>query len=267
MLRDLDHASAVYAGLRDPQDPAWNREEKQAIAQLLMFNVRQPLAMLMACHAAFFEQDRAGLPNRQKRLRGGFRYNVICNLQAHEQERLYNEMAQKITGGTYIRPADVISALNPVYPDDNQFKAAFAEKELRTTNNRNKKVVRYILFEIERQQSGQEFDFESATYNLEHILPEHPSQAWDHIEENRQDRLIYRLGNMTPLEAGKTGMPATGSMRQNDPYISTAPFKSPGPWLNITTPGTNTKLKPDRNSWHRLPQAYGNRSRKIEIWK
>ena len=204
LLRDLDHASAVYAGLRDPQDPVWNREEKQAIAQLMMFNVRQPLAMLMACHAAFFEQNRAGFTRIVRSVAVVvFRYNVICNLQAHEQERLYNEMAQKITGGIYTGPADVITALNPIYPDDNQFKAAFAEKELRTTNNRNKKVVRYILFEIEHQQSGQEFDFESATYNLEHILPEHPSQAWDHIEENGQDRLIYRIGNMTPLEAGK----------------------------------------------------------------
>lgn len=204
LLRDLDQASAVYAGLRDPQDPVWNREEKQAIAQLLMFNVRQPLAMLMACHAAFFDQNRAGFTRIFRSVAVvSFRYNVICNLQAHEQERLYNGMAQKINGGIYTGPVDVIAALNPIYPDDNQFKAAFAEKELRTTNNRNKKVVRYILFEIERQQSGQEFDFESATYNLEHILPEHPSQAWDHIEENRQDRLIYRIGNMTPLEAGK----------------------------------------------------------------
>jgi hypothetical protein len=78
---------------------------------------------------------------------------------------LYNDIAQKITSGSHSGPADVIAALNPVYPEDNQFKAAFAEKELRTTNSRNKKVVRYILFEIERQQSGQEFDFESATYN------------------------------------------------------------------------------------------------------
>ena len=79
-------------------------------------------------------------------------------------------------------------------------KRPFYEKEFRTTNSRNKKVVRYILFEIERQRSGQDFDFESATYNLEHILPEHPSESWSYIEESKQDRLIYRIGNMTPLE-------------------------------------------------------------------
>jgi hypothetical protein len=95
------------------------------------------------------------------------------------------------------------AALRRVYPDDRQFKGAFSEKELRTTNSRNKKVVRYILFEIERQRSGQDFDFESATYNLEHILPENPSEDWAYIEEAKQNRLIYRLGNLTPLETNR----------------------------------------------------------------
>lgn len=58
------------------------------------------------------------------------------------------------------------------------------------------------MFEIEHQISAQSLDFESATYNLEHILPENPSEAWGHIEDSKQDRLIYRLGNMTPLETG-----------------------------------------------------------------
>jgi hypothetical protein len=146
-----------------------------------------------------------------------FRYNVICNLQAHEQERLYNDIAHKVSNGVYSQPLNVIRALHDVYPDDNRFKAAFAEKELQTTNSRNKKVARYILFEIERQRSGQGFDFESAAYSLEHILPEHPSEAWAYIEESKQDRLIYRIGNLTPLETA--GNKAVG----NGDYASKRP--------------------------------------------
>ena len=204
LLRDLDQSAAVYAALRDPQDSAWNSEEKSCLTELLMFNVRQPLAMLMACHAGFYEHDRAAFTRMMKAVAViSFRYNVICNFQSHEQERLYNDIALKVSAGSYLRVRDVIGALREVYPDDMQFKAAFSEKELCTTNSRNKKVVRYILFEIERQQSGQDFDFESATYNLEHILPEHPSENWSYIDESKQDRLMYRLGNMTPLEANR----------------------------------------------------------------
>lgn len=43
-------------------------------------------------------------------------------------------------------------------------------------------------------------DFESSTYSLEHILPANPGKGWSHVEEGKQEGLIYRLGNMTPIE-------------------------------------------------------------------
>lgn len=201
LLRDLDHSAGVYAALRDPQDASWNREERQALAQLLMFNVRQPLAMLMACHARFFDADRAAFTRILKAIAViSLRYNVICNLQTHEQERVYNEVARAISAGSLQAPADLLLAMRDIYPDDRTFKAAFADKALKTTSSRNKKVVRFLLFEIERQRSGKDFDVESASYSLEHILPEHPSEDWSDIDEPRQEQSIYRLGNMTPLE-------------------------------------------------------------------
>jgi uncharacterized protein with ParB-like and HNH nuclease domain len=204
LIRSLDHHAAIYAALRDPQDPLWNPEERQALKQLLMFSVRQPLAMLLGCYEQIFDLDRKAFTRITQAIAVlSFRYNVICNLQSHDQERLYNQIAVRVSDGTYTTYSQVLGALREIYPDDQQFSAAFAEKELRTTNSRNKKVVRYILFEIEKQRSGQAFDLESATYSIEHILPEHPSEAWSLIEESKQDRLIYRLGNMTPLETAR----------------------------------------------------------------
>ncbi len=204
LLRRLDQSAAIYAALRDSSDSLWNTREKRALKELLMFNVRQPLAMMMACHACFFDNERSAFTRILNAVAViSFRYNVICNMQTHEQERLYNAIARKVSEGTIRDVSQVLEALREVYPDDARFKNAFSEKELRTTNSRNKKVVRYILFEIERQRSGKDFDFESATYSLEHILPEHPSEEWAGIEESKQERLIYRLGNMTPLETSR----------------------------------------------------------------
>lgn len=31
-------------------------------------------------------------------------------------------------------------------------------------------------------------------------MPENPSVAWSYIEEHNQDKFIYRLGNITPIE-------------------------------------------------------------------
>ena len=203
LLRGLDRSAEIYAALRDPQDGFWEAEERKALQQLLMFNVRQPLALLLACYEKFADGQRTIFTRTLRAVSViSFRYNVICNLQTHDQERVYNEAARKISDGKFSQLQDIFQALRAIYPDDNHFKTAFGEKELRTTNTRNRKVVRYIMFEIEHQVSAQSLDFESATYNLEHILPENPSEAWGHIEDSKQDRLIYRLGNMTPLETG-----------------------------------------------------------------
>ncbi|MEZ5451005.1 MAG: DUF262 domain-containing protein, partial [Thiolinea sp.] len=59
LLRALDHNAETYMALRDPQDALWKKdEEQQALEQLLMFNVRQPLSMLMACRRQFFDDNR-----------------------------------------------------------------------------------------------------------------------------------------------------------------------------------------------------------------
>ncbi|MFW8565351.1 DUF262 domain-containing protein [Orrella sp. 11846] len=202
LVRELDYSAEVYAVLRDPMHRDWHLEEREALQQLLMFNVRQPLAMLMTCYRHFYEHQRE---NFRRILRAisvvSLRYNVICGLPSHEQERVYNSIARKLTIGEHTDIHAVFSALQEVYPKDPVFKAAFTTKTLKTTNSRNKKVVRYILFALEKQRSGQCFDFESSRYNLEHILPEHPSEDWNYMDETQQDRCIYRLGNMTPLEA------------------------------------------------------------------
>ncbi len=201
LLRDLDRCAEIYAALRDPEDSGWTTGESAALTQLSMFNVRQPLAMLLACYLRFSVANREGFSRILRAVAViSFRYNVICSLQTHEQERLYSEIAWKVSGGSIADFRQVLDALRELDPDDRQFRAAFTEKELRTTSSRNKKVVRYILFEIEKQRSGQALDFESAKYSIEHILPEKPSEEWAHVEDAKLDRLVYRLGNMTILE-------------------------------------------------------------------
>ena len=202
LVRQLDHAAEVYAMLRDPLHPDWNQDERASLQLLMMFNTRQPLTMLMACYRQFAETNRGDFERILRAISViSLRYNVICNKQANEQERVYNEVACQVSDGVIANASGVLKALRDVYPDDREFKAAFAAKELRTTNTRNKKIVRYILFALEKQRSGQDFEFDSSSYNLEHILPEHPSEAWSHMDENQQDRCIYRLGNMTPMNS------------------------------------------------------------------
>ena len=83
-----------------------------------------------------------------------------------------------------------IAKLRPVYPADAEFRAAFGDKALRTTSARNNKVVRFILFRLEAQLSGQHFEFESAKYGIEHVLPENPSDDWYQFDDQKRRILL-----------------------------------------------------------------------------
>ena len=204
LVRDLDRHARVYAALRDPSDEEWQQKEREYLRQLQMFNVTQPLAMLLATHDKFVPDRRREF---EKVLRAtavlSFRYNVICTKLTSEQETTYNGIAQSLAGGNINSSVEVLGLLAPLYPQDQEFKATFAEKELRTSSARNNKVVRYILFELEKHMSGQEFEFETARYSVEHVLPERPSADWGQFDEHRHERCVYRLGNMTPLLTNK----------------------------------------------------------------
>lgn len=200
LIRDMDRAARVYSALRRPEDGSWTAAERASLAQLQMFNVRQPLALLLAAFERFGESDRAGFGRFLRAIAVvSFRYNVIGGRQSNEQEVVYNRIACGLSAGEIGRVQEAIARLRPVYPEDAEFRAAFVEKALRTTGSRNNRVVRFILFALEAQLSGQHFEAESAKYGIEHVLPENPNDGWDQFDEQQREASTYRLGNMTLL--------------------------------------------------------------------
>ena len=200
LIRDMDRHARVYAALRDPQDASWSEDERHSLAQLQMFNVRQPMALLLTAFDRFGENKRRGFARLLRAIAVvSFRYNVICSRQSNEQEVVYNNIAVELSSRRINDVAAAIARLRPVYPDDQEFRAAFTDKSLRTTSSRNNKVVRFILFRLEAQLSEQSLEFESAKYGIEHILPENPGDGWDQFDDQQQEASTYRLGNLTIL--------------------------------------------------------------------
>ena len=201
-IRDMDRHARVYTALRRPEDDFWKESERGSLFQLQTFGVRQPLAVLLAAYDRFAEEDRAGF---ERFLRTvvvvSFRYNVICGRASNEQERLYNRIACEVSAGSIADAAEAVAALRPVYPSDEEFKAAFADKELRAGGSRNRNAARLILFRIEKHLSGKSFDAASAKYGIEHVLPQNPGEGWEQFDERQKKAAVYRLGNMTLLEA------------------------------------------------------------------
>ena len=229
LIRDMDRHARVYAALRSPEDDAWTMQERGSLAQLQMFNVRQPLAVLLAAFDRFEQQDRTGFERFLRAIAVvSFRYNVICGRQSNEQEMLYNDIARGLSAGRIAGVAEAIGALRPVYPSDGEFRTAFADKTLRTTSHRNKKVVRFILFRIEEHLSGGSLDFESARYGIEHVLPENPGAGWEQFDDRQRDAFTYRLGNLTLLrttanrDLGNAGFDEKRPVFQASEFLTTS---------------------------------------------
>jgi hypothetical protein len=200
LIREMETDVDPYVALSKPEDELWLLSQRPFILELRMFNVRQIYPMLLAAYRKLSPEDFTKL------LKAGsvisFRYNVIGNSPTNEQERIYNSVAEQISN-SHQTVDEVIGELRSLYPTDEQFRHAFGEKQMKTTQSRNKRIVRYILFKIEKQCSGADYDFDSEKYSIEHVLPENPDDSWSNIPDQDQEQLIYRIGNLTLLNAAQ----------------------------------------------------------------
>jgi Protein of unknown function DUF262/Protein of unknown function (DUF1524) len=196
LLRNMEEDIDPYLSLTDPSRSALSAEQKHHAALLKMFRVRQPIAFLLAAYRQLDDkQDFATLLRACVVI--SFRYNTIGNLPPNEQERIYSQATLALDTKKTL-PA-IFPLLADIYPSDNAFKSAFAEKEIKTTDSRNNKIVRYTLCQLEKQITGIEHDLDSNTFNIEHILPQKHGTDWPDFPENQAATPVFRLGNMTLL--------------------------------------------------------------------
>lgn len=165
-----------------------------------MFSVRQPFPLLIAAKRILDDADFETLMRTLVQI--SFRYNVIGSQQTSEQERVYSAAAENISSSSYNSIKQIIDSLRPVYLVDKAFTAAFSEKVISTKSSRNQRIVRYILCALERQETGTDHDFDSDTFNIEHVLPQNPGTNWSQFSDEQAEASVYRLGNMTLLNSG-----------------------------------------------------------------
>lgn len=198
LLRQMNEDMDVYLALMEPEKSGWQPDMKKSASELRMFQIRQPLPLLLAAHRVFPSMEMATLLRACVVI--SFRYNVIAGFHTNDQERVYGQVAEKISQGQFTTLAEILGALKAVYVNDEVFEASFSEKELRTVS-RNKKIVRYLLIEIENHLSGVLHDIENDAFGIEHVFPQSSDIHWPDFRDEDADQYVYRLGNMTLLES------------------------------------------------------------------
>lgn len=201
LVREMELDADTYAALSNPEDTLWEADQRVYIGELRMFSVRQLYPLLLSAYRKLDTTDFTRLLKACSII--SFRYNVIGSLPANEQERTYTKTAIDISSGALQNLADILHQLRSLYPDDTAFVTAFQEKRLRTTQSRNRRIVRYILFSVEKQYSKNDYDMDSVKYDIEHVLPENPEENWPVFSDADHESALYRLGNMTLLTSSE----------------------------------------------------------------
>ena len=200
LLRGMEEDLDTYLALTSPEVSDWSPEDKHNAGVLKTFRVRQPYPLLLAARRSFDASDFSGLLRATVVI--SMRYNVIGAFGTAEQERTYNTVTECIAKGEVQQLSDALSAMRSIYVEDRAFRAAFAEKIIRTTDSRNNRVVRFILCALERKISGNDHSFTSDAFNIEHILPQRAPDGWGGFSNEEMNGLLYRLGNMTLMQTG-----------------------------------------------------------------
>ncbi|MGB4058628.1 MAG: DUF262 domain-containing protein [Burkholderiaceae bacterium] len=223
LLRGMEEDMDTYLALTNPEASPWPPELRAQAQKLRMFSVRQPFPLLVAGRRHLSEPDFATLLKACVTI--SFRYNVIGSQPTNEQERVYYAAAQKLSNAEITSATQVLETLKPVYPGDLAFKSAFADKIIRTTNSRNLRIVRYILCALERQLNQTDHDFESDTFNVEHILPQNPAEGWPAFSDEEVEAMTYRLGNMTLMAKGANKDVGNAAFATKKPVFAASAFE------------------------------------------
>jgi hypothetical protein len=205
LLDALEQHAVWYRALGDPNDDFWRGGFdacRQHVRALRLFGVEQfkPLAL-----AAL----RVQLPPAEvaRVLRAcvmvSFRYHVVGKRNPNVAEATYNQAAIALSTDSRPSASGAISALRPLYIEDDEFCADF---EVLSTHSRGRsaRLTKYILFALERQLGGPDLDFESAEETVEHVLPRALTKSWaaDFSVEDHE-RFVARLGNLAILKPGQ----------------------------------------------------------------
>ena len=257
LLDELEKNAQLYNALSNSSDPFWigQKDQKKRIKEIELFKEKQALPLLLASY------NNLTLEEFTKVLRIvsviTFRYTIIGGLHTNLKEDVYNKAAIKISNKELTTASNIAKEVKSLYTTDKDFKNDFSTTTIST--KRGKKLVRYILFEIENHLAQTDTDYEDSPATIEHILPENAGDEWiENFPASIQESLVYRLGNYTLLEDDKNRECGTKNFEAKKAVYQTSQYKMSkqivaAVWTPNTLDNRQTRLSDYASTSWRLP--------------
>ena len=257
LLDELERNAQLYNALSNSSDPFWigQKDQKKRVKEIELFKEKQALPLLLASY------NNLTLEEFTKVLRIvsviTFRYTIIGGLHTNLKEDVYNKAAIKISNKELTTASTIAKEVKALYTTDKDFKNDFSTTTIST--KRGKKLVRYILFEIENHLAQTDTDYEDSPATIEHILPENAGDDWvENFAVSIQESFVYRLGNYTLLEDDKNRDCGTKNFEAKKTIYHTSQYEMSrqivaGDWTPNTLDNRQTRLSDYAGSAWRLP--------------
>jgi uncharacterized protein with ParB-like and HNH nuclease domain len=233
---ELSKNSRLYAAIQDSQHDFWvnyGTTTRDHIRTLNYLRVEQNRPLLLAILRSFE-------PNEIRKslyllVSWAVRFLIVGG-GGGTLEDAYSKYSKEITDGKITNVNDLINAMSGIVPTDSAFEGQFAI----TTISKNY-LARYYLQALERTFNGEDqpekiVNYNEAEVNLEHILPENPSNDWKHIESEIAKAYYKRIGNMVLLQGrrnssiGNSGFEAKKSAFKDSEIALTSSVANYSAW-------------------------------------
>jgi hypothetical protein len=220
LLRKLDDDLDSYLALTtQPEASTFNAKMQSLVRDLRLFGVKQPLPLLMAALRSFSAAEFESLLRACVVL--SFRYNVIGGLSPGEQEPVFADVARQIAEGHFTTSSAAIELLGRLYPSDESFIEAFNDKVF---SKGKTKLIKYILVELEQQESLVPIDADDDSISIEHVLPQSPGPGWERFDSDALESMTWLVGNMVLLRRNQNSALGSTTWAQKRPVLEQSEF-------------------------------------------
>lgn len=195
----ITNAARYYSAINNPSDELWNEYTKETRSNLQTLKLLSAKAVHPIIMSSIQMLDKDEFNKLLKYLViFQVRYVLIADYHTGKYSNAVSSLPSKIMSGELNKAMKIARALKneDVYVNDQEFLDSFSTYSCTT------KKAKYILSGIEESQTDslKLINQDSLIVNVEHVLPQTPSQFWPEsetqINPSEYDTWSNRLGNM-----------------------------------------------------------------------
>jgi hypothetical protein len=221
----LSQGARRYAAILNPEHELWHQYGPTTRAHMSTLNTLRMTQMRPTILAILSKFDKGNVKDAMRMLVSwSVRFLTSGELGSSILENLYSDKAKQITNGKIKTAKQLADAAKDALPNDIQFLSAFSLVRVSKSY-----LARYYLQALERQARDQEHpelipNANSEEVNLEHVLPQNPTEAEWPVTPEEAEAYCNRLGNLVLLTAEENSRLGNGSFEAKKKIFRSSPL-------------------------------------------